>query len=151
VNSRRVVITGLGPVTPLGIGVSAFWSALLEGRCGIQRIASFDPARFDSQIGGEIANLAVGDYVPKSYRKAAKIMARDIMLAVAAAPPAVSAARLTTKCLIARRDAGPAERGQRPFRREHRRRPDLRGPAGAGRSPPRRQPGRPVQLRPLGQ
>jgi len=102
VNSRRVVITGLGPVTPLGIGVSAFWSALLEGRCGIQRIASFDPARFDSQIGGEIANLAVGDYVPKSYRKAAKIMARDIMLAVAAAHQAVSDARLTTKCLIER-------------------------------------------------
>lgn len=101
-NSRRVVITGLGPVTPLGIGVSAFWSALLEGRCGIRRIASFDPARFDSQVGGEIASLAVGDYVPKSYRKAAKIMARDIMLAVAAAHQAVSDARLTTKCLIER-------------------------------------------------
>jgi 3-oxoacyl-[acyl-carrier-protein] synthase II len=105
VNSRRVVITGLGPVTPIGIGAAAFWSALLEGRSGIQRIQAFDPARFESQIGGEIPDLKVADYVPKSYRKAAKVMARDIVLAVAAAHQAVSDARLRTRCLLERGEA----------------------------------------------
>ena len=100
--SRRTVVTGLGPVTPLGIGVAAFWNALLEGRSGIRRIQSFDPSRFESQIGGEIAGLGVADYVPKNYRKAAKIMARDIVLAVAAAHQAVTDARLRTKCLVER-------------------------------------------------
>ncbi len=101
-SSRRVVITGLGPVTPLGIGVSAFWNALCERRCGVRRIRAFDPARFASQIGGEIDNLNVGDYVPKAYRKAAKIMARDIVLAVAAAHQAVCDAQLRTRCLLER-------------------------------------------------
>ena len=105
-NQRRVVITGLGPVTPLGNGVNDFWNALLEGRSGIRRLQSFDPARFDSQIGGEIETLKVADFVPKSYRKAAKIMARDIVLAVAAAHQAVRDARLHTRCLI---DRGEAE------------------------------------------
>jgi 3-oxoacyl-[acyl-carrier-protein] synthase II len=102
VNRRRVVISGLGPVTPIGIGVTDFWSGLLEGRSGIRRLEGFDPARFRSQIGGEIAELRIADYVPKSYRKAAKIMARDIVLAVAAAHQAVSDAGLRTKCLVER-------------------------------------------------
>ncbi len=101
-SDRRVVITGLGPVTPLGIGVTDFWSALLEGRSGIRRLEAFDPTRFASQIGGEIDDLKVANYVPKSYRKAAKIMARDIVLAVAAAHQAVSDAGLKTKCLVER-------------------------------------------------
>ncbi len=104
-NGRRVVITGLGPVTPLGIGVGAFWNALLEKRSAVRRIQGFDPARFASQIGSEIDGLALGDYVPKSYRKAAKIMARDIVLAVAAAHQAVRDAGLKTKCLIERGEA----------------------------------------------
>jgi 3-oxoacyl-[acyl-carrier-protein] synthase II len=102
VNGRRVVITGLGPVTPLGIGASAFWQALLEGRSGIRRLRAFDPSRFESQIGGEIDGLTINEYVPKGYRKAAKIMARDIVLAVAAAHQAVRDARLRTRCLLER-------------------------------------------------
>jgi len=104
VKSRRVVITGVGPVTPLGTGAAAFWNALLEGRSGIRRIQSFDPSRFDSQIAGEIDDLKVADYVPKSYRKGAKIMARDIVLAVAAAHQAVLDAGLRTRCLLDRGD-----------------------------------------------
>lgn len=103
-----MVITGLGPVTPIGVGVTAFWNGLLEGRCGVRRIRSFDPSRFDSQIGGEIDGVNVADVVPKSYRKGAKIMARDIVLAVAAAYQAVTDARLRTKCLIERGELADA-------------------------------------------
>ena len=103
-SKRRVVITGLGPVTPIGIGVTEFWNSLIEGRSGIRRLDCFDPARFDSQVGGEIEGIKVANYVPKSYRKGAKIMARDIVLAVAAAYEAVRDAGLRTKCLIDRGD-----------------------------------------------
>src|SRR3974377_1118876 len=50
---RTVVITGLGVVTPLGHQVDLFWSNLLAGKCGIDRITSFDPAGFDTQIAAE--------------------------------------------------------------------------------------------------
>ena len=103
-SDRRVVITGLGPVTPVGVGVADFWNALLEGRNAIRRLTSFDPGRFDSQIGGEIDACTINDAVPKTYRKASKMMARDIVLAVVAAYRAVSDAGLITKCLIDRGD-----------------------------------------------
>jgi len=105
VKSRRVVITGLGPVTPIGVGVAAFWNGLLEKRSGIRRLQAFDPSFFPSQIGGEIDGIQIGDYVPKSYRKAAKIMARDIVLAVVAAHQAVRDAGLRTRCLLERGEA----------------------------------------------
>lgn len=104
-SERRVVITGLGPLTPIGIGAQEFWNGLLERRCGIRRIQFFDPSRFDSQISGEIADVSLGNYVPKNYRKAGKIMARDIVLAVAAAYEAVRDAGLQTKCLVDRGEA----------------------------------------------
>jgi 3-oxoacyl-[acyl-carrier-protein] synthase II len=105
VSPHRVVVTGLGPVTPIGVGVAAFWNGLLEGRNGVHRIQAFDPARFASQMGGEVLGLQIANYVPKSYRKAGKIMARDIVLAVAAAHQAVSDAGLRTRCLLDRGDA----------------------------------------------
>jgi 3-oxoacyl-[acyl-carrier-protein] synthase II len=100
-----VVITGLAPLTPIGVGVTEFWNALLEGRSGIRRIRAFDPTRFESQIGGEIDGVKVGDHVPKSYRKAGKIMARDIVLAVAAAHQAVTDAGINTACIVERGEA----------------------------------------------
>ncbi|UCD27991.1 MAG: beta-ketoacyl-[acyl-carrier-protein] synthase family protein [Planctomycetota bacterium] len=101
-NSRRVVITGIGLVTPLGIGVEKVWSSLIEKKSGIKRISAFDPSGFESQVGGEIESLLMKDYVPKAYRKSTKIMARDIEIAVAAAYEAVKDAGLITKCLIDR-------------------------------------------------
>src|SRR5882762_6479605 len=85
---QRVVITGIGIISPLGIGVKAFWQNLLAGKVGVQKIAAFDPSGFPSQIAGEVPAFKVGDYVPKSYRKATKVMARDIELAVVAADDA---------------------------------------------------------------
>jgi 3-oxoacyl-[acyl-carrier-protein] synthase II len=54
---RRVVITGLGVVTPLGHTLDAFWNNLLNGQCGIDRITAFDTAKFDTQIAGEVKNF----------------------------------------------------------------------------------------------
>ncbi|MCE9589894.1 MAG: hypothetical protein K8S99_05160 [Planctomycetes bacterium] len=94
---RDVVITGLGPITALGVGIDATWSALLAGRSAIAPIAAFDPAGFTSRIGAEVRDLKVSSYVPKSYRKAVKVMARDIEIAVAAADQAARDAGLVTK------------------------------------------------------
>jgi 3-oxoacyl-[acyl-carrier-protein] synthase II len=54
---RRVVITGLGAVTPLGHQVDTFWANLIAGQCGIARIARFDPSQFDSQIAAEVKDF----------------------------------------------------------------------------------------------
>ncbi len=96
---RRVVITGLGPVSPIGIGKEEFWESIKRGKVGIDRITTFIPDNFKSQVGGEVKDFKVRDYVPKSYRKSTKVMARDIELAVAAADCAVRDAGLRTKAV----------------------------------------------------
>src|SRR6478735_3492216 len=94
---RRVVVTGLGVVSPIGIGAKSFWENLLAGKVGIRKIQQFDPGGFACQIAGEVPAYKIGDYVPKSYRKATKVMARDIELAVIAADDAMKDAGLKTK------------------------------------------------------
>jgi len=56
-SDRRVVITGLGVVTPIGHQLDAFWNNLIAGQCGIDRITAFDAAPFDTQIAGEVKNF----------------------------------------------------------------------------------------------
>ncbi len=104
---RRVVVTGLGVVGPLGIGLPATFDALLQGRSGISRIQAFDPSGFDAQIAGQVADLKIRDFVPRSYRKSAKVMARDIELAVAAAFEAVKDSAIKTRCMVERGAAQP--------------------------------------------
>jgi 3-oxoacyl-[acyl-carrier-protein] synthase II len=94
---RRVVITGIGVISPVGIGAKAFWDNLLAGKVGVRRISNWDPSGFPSQVGGEVPAYKIGDYVPKSYRKATKVMARDIELAVVAADDAFKDAGLKSK------------------------------------------------------
>ena len=98
---RRIVITGLGPITAFGPGLDALWSALCEGRSAIKRITRFDPSGFPCQIAAELPDemFDVKSVVPKSYRKATKVMARDIELAVGAAAAAVNDAKLITKAV----------------------------------------------------
>lgn len=56
-NDRRVVVTGLGVVTPIGHDVETFWRNLLNGVCGVDRITAFDPSGFDTQIAAEVKNF----------------------------------------------------------------------------------------------
>ena len=56
-SDRRVVVTGLGVVTPLGHDLNTFWQNLVTGQCGIDKISAFDPAAFATQIAGEVKNF----------------------------------------------------------------------------------------------
>jgi len=62
---RRVVVTGMGAVTPIGNDVPSYWASLVAGRSGIERIASFDPARVESKIAGEIKGFVSEDVMPR--------------------------------------------------------------------------------------
>jgi len=54
---RRVVVTGIGVVTPLGHQLEVFWNNIISGQCGIDTITAFDPALFDTKIAGEVKNF----------------------------------------------------------------------------------------------
>ena len=68
--SRRVVITGLGSVCALGVGMDALWQGLCEGRTNLKRLTHLDPSGFRSRLAGEVQGFSAKDYVPKHYRKA---------------------------------------------------------------------------------
>ena len=68
--SRRVVVTGLGVITSIGHDVNSFWSSLLAGRCGIERVSLFDPSEFACQIGAEVRNWDAAKHMdPKEARR----------------------------------------------------------------------------------
>lgn len=54
---QKLVITGMGAVTPIGIGVDAYWSALVEGQCGVGKITRFDASELPVQIAGRAEGL----------------------------------------------------------------------------------------------
>ncbi|MHC4302987.1 MAG: beta-ketoacyl-[acyl-carrier-protein] synthase family protein [Planctomycetota bacterium] len=97
--SRSVVITGLGPITAFGPGLDPLWQAMVEGRSAIRRIERFDPCGFECKVAAELPGdlFNVRKVVPKSYRKAVKVMCRDVVLAVGGAAAAVEDAGLITK------------------------------------------------------
>ena len=90
---RRVVVTGLGCVSPVGNTVQASWEALLAGQSGVAAITQFDPAAFPTRIAGEVKGFRVEDYIPE---KEARHMGRFIHLGMAAACQAVADAGLPT-------------------------------------------------------
>lgn len=95
---REVVITGLGLVTGLGKGADALWEGMLTGKCALSRVRQFDASAFPMHFASEVREwFSIRDFVPKSYRKATKVMCRDIELAVAAAALAVGDGNLATK------------------------------------------------------
>ena len=88
---KRVVITGMGAVTPLGESVDEYWNSLLQGKSGIGPITLCDASAFPCRISGEVSNFDPGKYInPKEARR----MARFSQLAVAAAGLAVEDAGL---------------------------------------------------------
>ena len=90
---RRVVVTGLGCVSPVGNTVAESWSSLLAGRSGIDAITQFDAAAFACRFAGEVKGFNVGDYIPE---KEARHMDRFIHLGLAAAAQAVADSGLPT-------------------------------------------------------
>src|SRR5947209_19604691 len=94
---RRVVITGIGAVTPIGMGANDFWSALLAGKSGIRHVTSFDASNLPSQVAGEVHNFHVREFIWHGRRPP---IARFSAFAVPAARLAVDHAKLP-------RDDGP--------------------------------------------
>ncbi len=90
-NSRRVVVTGLGLVTPLGTGTEKTWKAICAGQSGIGRITRFDPAGYDAQIAGEVKDFDPAQFIEK---KEIKKMDSFIHYAVGASQLAVDDAGL---------------------------------------------------------
>jgi len=97
---RRVVVTGLGVVTPVGNDVPTMWEALLAGRSGVGRTTSFDASAFDSQISAEVKGFDPAAYLSLKDIKRSE---RFVQLAIAASKQAV-------------KDAGITVGGEDPFR-----------------------------------
>ncbi len=83
---RRVVVTGLGAITPIGNNVGDFWNGIKSGACGVDTITSFDASEFKTQIAGEVKNFDVTEYIDK---KEARKMDRYTQFALIAAEEAV--------------------------------------------------------------
>ncbi len=93
---RRVVITGMGVVSPNGMGNAAFSDAILQGRSGIRRITRFDPSEIQVQIAGEVPNFDELAWVEKKERKH---VSRVLPLALAAATEALQTAGIDAASL----------------------------------------------------
>jgi len=78
---RRVVVTGLGIVSPVGIGVAQAWQNIVAGKSGITRITRFDPSAFACQVAGEVNDFDVSQYLPA---KEARRMDRFVHFGLAA-------------------------------------------------------------------
>ncbi|OPY57406.1 MAG: 3-oxoacyl-(acyl-carrier-protein) synthase 2 [Pelotomaculum sp. PtaU1.Bin035] len=87
----EIVITGMGAVTPLGIGVEAYWKGLIKGECGVDRINLFDASPMQSRIGAEVKDFVPGDFMTA---KQARENDRFIQFALAAAQMAVEDSRI---------------------------------------------------------
>jgi len=90
-SGRRVVITGMGAITPLGLSPEEFWQGCVEGRSGVTPITKFDASAYPAQINAEVKGFDPLDYID---RKEARRMARFTQFAVAAARQAIDAAGL---------------------------------------------------------
>lgn len=98
--NRRVVVTGLGAITPIGNGVEEFWSSIKQGKTGFGQITKFDASGYKCKIAAEVKNFEAKDYMDF---KAAKRMELFCQYAVAAAGEAL-------------KDAGIAPEKEAPFR-----------------------------------
>src|SRR2546425_5628075 len=89
---NRVVVTGLGCISPIGLSVDEYWQNLLAGVSGAGRITTFDPEGLPVQIAAEVKGFDPGNYMD---RKAAKRMERFSQFSIAAAGQALQDAEFT--------------------------------------------------------
>ncbi len=87
--TRRTVLTGIGVLTSIGCDAASFWQALQARRSGVHTLQTFDASGLPVRFAGEIADFDAKNYVEKSQRKALRVMARTIQLAVSAAQRAL--------------------------------------------------------------
>lgn len=95
-SQRRVVITGIGLVTPLGLGTQSNWEALLAGKSGISHISRFDASRYSTRIAGEVKNFDPLNFMDK---KEVRKMDLFIQFALAAAQLAVEDSEISLQAL----------------------------------------------------
>jgi len=91
-NSRRVVITGLGVISPIGIGKDAFWKNLIAGKSGVDYITAFDPSLYPCRVAAEVKDFNPADFMPLRRQRQ---MARFSQFAVAATRLAIDDAHLS--------------------------------------------------------
>ena len=88
---KRIVVTGIGVVSPVGVGKTNYWSSLVSGISGVGRITHFDPTGFDVQIAAEVKGFDVTNWIE---RKESRRMDRFVHFGVAAALDAIEDAGL---------------------------------------------------------
>ena len=96
-DSQRVVVTGLGVISSLGIGWEEFWKNLLAGKSGISRITAFDTSSYDRHYAGEVRNFDPAQFINK---KKAALLGRASQMAIAASRLAISDAKLSPENLV---------------------------------------------------
>jgi 3-oxoacyl-[acyl-carrier-protein] synthase II len=89
--NSRVVITGVGPITAIGVGKADFWASLKAGRCGISRVKKFDPSPYPTQMAAQLNGF---DFSPYIDQKWSRRMDMTSQMSVAAAKMAVTDAGL---------------------------------------------------------
>ena len=116
---RRVVITGIGPITPIGIGKEKYWNSLIEGKSGIGKITCFDAEDFSVKIAGQVDDFCPGDYMDK---KQAKKMDRFAQFAVAGTEIAIKDSEMNLDKIDKKRVGiiiGSGVGGIQTFEKEH--------------------------------
>jgi len=116
---RRVVITGIGPITPIGIGKEKYWNSLIEGKSGIGKITCFDAEDFSVKIAGQVDDFCPEDYMDK---KQAKKMDRFAQFAVAGTEIAIKDSEMNLDKIDKKRVGiiiGSGVGGIQTFEKEH--------------------------------
>jgi 3-oxoacyl-[acyl-carrier-protein] synthase II len=96
IKKNRVVVTGLGIITPIGIGVDAFWESVINGKSGISMISRFNVEGYPTKIAGEVKNFNPEEYMPEGL---ADVLCRYSQLGLASAQMAVRDANLELSSL----------------------------------------------------
>ena len=76
---KRVVITGMGTINPVGNNLNDYWNALLEGKCGIDIIKAFDPSDFKAKTAGEVKDFNPSELIGRKEAKRRKLFSKFIM------------------------------------------------------------------------